>query len=153
MAQPVNAVTSLGYLVAGAVVMAKHRNGDPERRRAVLGYSSLLVLVGLGSVAFHGPQPPGARAMHDLPIPALLAVAIGTPALRARRGSVPLPGWTRRRSWTLAVTMVAGFSAYAAGRTGAPTCDPDSPVQFHGGWHMLSAASFVTIADIIHERA
>lgn len=138
--------------MAGAVVMARYRHGHPVRRGAVIGYSSVLALVGLGSVAFHGPQPPGARAMHDVPIPALVALAIGTPVLRARRGSVPLPGWTRRRGGRPAMTSVAGLSAYAAGRTGAPTCDPDSPVQFRGVWHMLSAANSVTIANIIHGR-
>ena len=152
VAQPVNTVTSLGYVVAGAVVMARHHQGDPGRLRQVRLYSSMLALVGLGSVAFHGPQPPGARAMHDLPIPALLALAIGTPLVRARRGEPALPGWTRRRGGTLAMTTVAGLATYAGGRTGAPTCDPDSPIQLHGAWHLLSASNFVRVADIIYGR-
>lgn len=152
IAQPVNAASSLGYVVAGAVVMARYHQGDAARRRQVRLYSSALALVGLGSVAFHGPQPPGARAMHDLPIPALLALSVGTPLVRARRGEVPLPGLTRRRGLTIAATTVVGLSTYAGGRTGAPTCDPESPIQLHGVWHLLSAANFVRVADIIYGR-
>lgn len=152
VAQPVNTITSLGYVVAGAVVMARHHRGDPGRRRQVRLYSSMLALVGVGSVAFHGPQPPGARAMHDLPIPALLVLAIGTPLVRARRGDAALPGWTRRRGGMLAITTAAGLSSYAGGRTGAPTCDPDSPIQLHGAWHLLSASNFANVADIIYGR-
>lgn len=90
--------------------------------------------------------------MHDLPIPALLVLAIGTPLVRARRGEAALPGWSRRRGLALAATTAAGLSTYAGGRTGAPTCDPESPIQLHGVWHLLSAANFVRVADIIYGR-
>jgi hypothetical protein len=112
----------------------------------------MLALVGAGSVAFHGPQPSGARAMHDVPIPLLLGLAIGTPLVRRGRGRTPLPGWSRRHGATLAGTAVAAGLAYAGGRTGAPTCDPDSPLQLHGAWHVLSAAGFVVVADILYRE-
>jgi hypothetical protein len=153
LAQPVNALTSLAFVVAGGVVLGRTWQPARARRGEVLAYSAMLALVGAGSVAFHGPQPPGARAMHDLPIPLLLALAIGTPGVRWRRGRPPLPGWGARRGATLAGTALAAGLAYAGGRTGAPTCDPDSPLQLHGAWHVLTAVGFITVADILYREA
>lgn len=152
LAQPVNALTSLAFVGAAGVVLARTWRPAQDRRGEVAAYSAILALVGLGSVAFHGPQPPGARAMHDVPIPVLLGLAVGTPLVRRRRGQPPLPGWDRRRGAVLATTVVAALAAYAGGRTGAPTCDPDSPLQLHGAWHALSAAGFVTVADIVYRE-
>lgn len=150
LAQPVNALTSLAFVGAAAVVLARSWQPARDRRGEALAYSALLALVGAGSVAFHGPQPPGARAMHDWPIPVLLGLAAGTPLARGVRGHVPLPGWSRRRGAVLGATGLAAGMAYAGGRTGAPTCHPDSPVQLHGAWHILAALGFVTVADILY---
>jgi hypothetical protein len=153
LAQPVNALTSLAFVAAGGVVLARTWQPARDRRGELLAYSAMLALVGAGSVAFHGPQPPGARVMHDLPIPLLLGLAIGTPGIRRQRGHAPLPGWSARRGGTLAGTALAAGLAYAGGRTGAPTCDPDSPIQLHGAWHVLAAVGFVTVADILYREA
>jgi hypothetical protein len=150
LAQPVNALTSLAFVGAAGVVLARTWRPAEERRGEVVAYAAVLALVGAGSVAFHGPQPPGAQAMHDLPIPILVAAALGTPLVRSSRGLDLLPGWSRRRGATLAATAVAALAAYAGGRTGAPTCRPDSPLQLHAAWHALSAAGFVTVADILY---
>jgi hypothetical protein len=150
LAQPVNALSSLAFVGAAGVVLARTWQPAWDRRGEVLAFSALLSLVGAGSVAFHGPQPPGARLMHDVPIPVLIGLALGTPLVRSRGGLDPMPGWSRRRGATLATTVVAALCAYAGGRTGAPTCDPDSPLQLHGAWHVLSAAGFVTVADILY---
>ena len=153
VAQPVNTATSLAYVAAAAVTLARYPGGDPAQRRHVRLFSAVLALVGLGSAAFHGPQPPGAKALHDLPIAALLTLMLGAPALRAHRGDEPLPGWTRRRGWGLAAGTLAGLAAYRGGRTGARTCDPDSLIQLHGAWHVLSAATLVAAADILDGTA
>jgi hypothetical protein len=150
LAQPVNALTSLSFVGAAAVVLARAWRPARHRRGEVVAYGTVLAMVGAGSVAFHGPQPPGARAMHDVPIPVLIGLAAGTPLVRARRGLDPVPGWTRGRGGVLAATVVAALSAYVGGRSGAPTCDPDSPLQLHGAWHVLCAAGFVTVADILY---
>ncbi|MCU0263415.1 MAG: ceramidase [Candidatus Nanopelagicales bacterium] len=150
LAQPVNALTSLAFVGAAGVVLARTCRPAEGRRGEVAAYSAVLALVGAGSVAFHGPQPPGARVMHDLPIPVLIAMGLGTPLIRSRRGLDPLPGWNPRRGAHLAATAVAAVAAYAGGRTGAPTCDPDSPLQLHGVWHVLCAAGFITVADILY---
>ena len=67
LAQPVNALTSLAYVVVGFLVIAR---AWVSRRplAAALVYGICLVGVGLGSVLFHGPQPDGSRVLHDLPI-------------------------------------------------------------------------------------
>ncbi len=68
LAQPLNASTSLAYAVVGLVVLAVswRQRGRPDAPTVV--FAILLTGVGLGSVAFHGPQPIGARFMHDAPI-------------------------------------------------------------------------------------
>ena len=149
LAQPVNALTSLAFVGAAGLVLARC-GGPGARRREVVAYSTMLALVGAGSVAFHGPQPPGAKAMHDLPIPMLLALAVGTPLLRSSRGNVPAPGWSTRRGAALAGVAGAAGLAYAGGRTGTRTCDPDSLLQLHGAWHILAALGFVVVADIVY---
>ena len=152
VAQPVNTVTSLGYVLAGGIVLATARGRGELPARAAMAYSGLLGLVGLGSVAFHGPQPPGARLMHDAPIPVLLLAAVATPTARVRRGVPALPGWSRRRGGVLVGLSAAAAAAYLGGRTDAHTCDPDSMVQLHGAWHLLSAATFVVLARALFEE-
>jgi hypothetical protein len=67
LAQPVNALSSLSYSLIGiAIAVSAVRS-----KRFVGGsivYAGCLVAVGLGSVAFHGPQLSGSQLMHDLPI-------------------------------------------------------------------------------------
>jgi hypothetical protein len=88
--------------------------------------------------------------MHDIPIPVLLGLTVATPAVRGARGRELLPGWTSRRGAGLAVNAAAAGLAYAGGRTGARTCDPDSPLQLHGAWHVLAASGFVIVAEILY---
>jgi len=75
LAQPVNALTSLAYVVVGGITLGiavRHRHPSLE----TWVFAVLLAAVGLGSVAFHGPQPGGARVMHDLPILLLVVFII-----------------------------------------------------------------------------
>lgn len=153
LAQPVNAVTSAAYCAAGWVVVARCRERAADRRPEVGTYALLLGLVGVGSVAYHGPQVRGSTALHDWPIPTLLGVVAVTPLARRRGGRTALPGWTRPRAARLAAVWAMAGVAYATGRTGSPACDPDSPIQLHGAWHLLSAAAFVQIADILYREA
>ena len=191
LAQPVNALTSVGYVLIGAVVMARATRLRTRRAEALL-FGVLLIGVGVGSVLFHGPQPAGSKAMHDLPI--LLVgvlmlvhdVALLRPSVRALRVFAVIapvvallglafppvvPGATavvlvavvvlelvvqRRRARPVARSVelrsylvmsalaAAGGLSYALGRTGAPLCDPDSVVQPHGLWHLLSGLVFAT---------
>jgi hypothetical protein len=67
LAQPVNALTSLAYVVTGAVVIATARRRHRPFVSATV-FGSCLIAVGIGSALFHGPQPAGSRLLHDLPI-------------------------------------------------------------------------------------
>jgi hypothetical protein len=130
LAQPVLAITSLAYVVAGLAVLCW-----AIRVRALLAGAAAvaLVAVGAGSFAYHGPQPSWAELAHDWPI---VVVALVYAAGLARSGR-------RHRSvWIAAAGVFAlGLAAYAAGRTGSPLCRPDSLWQYHGAWHVLSAAA------------
>ena len=52
------------------------------------------------------------------------------------------------RAHRLAEGLMAGaLVAYLAGRTGAPTCRPDSWIQPHGMWHTLTGAAMAAWAN------
>lgn len=71
LVQPINALTSFAYVAVGLAIalVAAGRSSRPVDSYV---YAACVAAVGLGSVAFHGPQPEGSRFMHDLPI--LIAV-------------------------------------------------------------------------------
>lgn len=67
LVQPVNALTSLAYVGVGiAIAVVAVRRLDRPLHSLV--YAAAVAAIGMGSVAFHGPQPAGSRVMHDLPI-------------------------------------------------------------------------------------
>lgn len=149
IAQPVNTATSAAFVVA-AGILAVQAGRQRSHRAGLLTYSAVLALVGAGSIAFHGPQPRGAQQLHDWPIAGLLALTVATPAVRAVRGRSALPGLSGRRAARLLATGVAAAACWAGGRTGSPACDPDSPLQLHGCWHVLAAAGFMQAADVLY---
>jgi hypothetical protein len=66
-----------------------------------------------------------------------LAVAAGEVGARGRRA-----GWSprQRAAWRAGVAALAvGAACWWLGRTGGPLCDPDSPLQPHAAWHLLTA--------------
>jgi hypothetical protein len=130
LAQPILAVTSLAYVAVGVAVLIW-----AMRIRAPLAAAAgvALVAVGAGSFAFHGPQPSWAEFAHNAPIFAAGAVYVAGLA-RSVRGE--------RSVWLTAAAIFAlGVAAYAAGRSGSPLCRPDSVWQYHGAWHILTAAA------------
>ncbi len=191
-AQPVNAITSLAYVgvgiaIAVAIVARRLRSGRIES----IVYAVCLAAIGVGSVAFHGPQPAGSRLMHDLPIlvtamfmvlhdlgllvrrfpPLLPTLAVATAivlgvSLASADAGVALTGvalialivvevviYRRRlrrsservqRAFYGAIVGVALFAglSWVLGRTDSPVCEPDSILQAHGLWHLLSATLF-----------
>lgn len=65
-----------------------------------------------------------------------VAVARSPRRLASLRGLVRAPA-----VWILGGMVLAiGAALNALGRTDAPLCDPDSLVQLHGAWHVLTAA-------------
>lgn len=78
---------------------------------------------------------------------ALSALLAGS-ALVAEVSARRLARGDTARAHRLAEALMAGaLVAYVAGRTGAPTCRPDSWIQPHGLWHTLSGAAMAAWAD------
>jgi hypothetical protein len=191
IAQPVNTVSSLAYVLVGAWVVGRGLR-DTSRRWLLIIFGSALVAEGVGSVLFHGPQWPGSGWVHDAALVAVIgfiplydlalirrwslgpfvrfyaalvalagivlvllpdatnvltgvlaAAALGFEAALYRfRPEVARPRGDRGREiayWGAIVLLAAALAANLLGRTGAPLCDPDSLLQGHALWHILSA--------------
>ncbi|MCT7661909.1 hypothetical protein [Mycobacterium deserti] len=139
LAQPVLALTSVAYVAAGILVLFFQ-----GRARTWLTWAVGLALVGVGvgSFAYHGPQPSWAGLAHDLPIAVLAAVWVAGLAITWRRHV--------RSAWVAPLLICAlGLAAYVAGRSGSSLCRPDSLWQYHGAWHILSAAAALGVARAI----
>jgi hypothetical protein len=125
LAQPVNSLSSLAYVVAAIVVVRR----DP--RHGVLALA--LGAVGLGSFLYHGPMPGGAGFVHDGSL-VVLAAALVHAAWRRHLRRPPIAA--------LVVGAVA-VTLYTLTRTGAALCRPESVLQGHAGWHVLTATALV----------
>jgi hypothetical protein len=121
LAQPVNSVSSLAYVVAGAWVL---RRGGPAVPAVALA------AVGVGSLLYHGPMPPAAGIVHD---GSIVALALAVAVLAWRR-------WLPRPGAAAVLALVAGVAVNLLTRTGAPLCRPESVLQGHAAWHVLTAA-------------
>lgn len=131
VAQPVNTVTSIAYLVAAG-------RSWRVARMSVLGRAVCLTLAvnGLGSMGFHGPGDKVSHLVHDVSLWAMVtAVAADIADTAFRR-----PGLLRKLVGPL-TTLGLGALINARSRTGRPWCRPDSLLQGHAVWHLLSAAS------------
>ena len=87
LAQPANAVSSLAYGAVGAWLL--RRPAAPAGRRpALLAGGGALIGVGVGSFAYHGPQPGWAPLAHDGSVLGLAAVMIADNVGLLARGGV-----------------------------------------------------------------
>lgn len=189
--QPVNTVSSLAYVVAGATTLGRAERGPVRTRRGGRAIGWSLVAVGLGSVAYHGPGGVLGRWLHDASLLAMAGVVAATDLAEAR-GSSPEPavlaatcvaaGALAHPRTSAVAQAVAGGAAAAfevhrhaslrgsaatadrarassaatlgsigvllqvQGRTGEPWCRPDSRLQAHAAWHVLSAAALAARA-------
>ena len=158
LGQPVNTITSLGFVVAGLI--AYGRGARPPT-------ATLIAAVGVGSVVFHGPMPPWAEFVHDLTIgwmlvwviliemkwlrwwlPTFLAVglvmlvpAIADPSQAVLSGAAIILILRRRQGYLAIGLLATGALVGTLSRTGWPWCRPDSVWQGHGLWHLASAAA------------
>jgi hypothetical protein len=140
--QPVNAATSLAYLAAAAGLTVPARRSNGVHRAALGWYAASLAAAGVGSVAYHGPQPWWAGKVHDASIAASLAGAV---LVAGTAQPATLPPLRRQLRIVLPLAGLSGL-AYGAGRSESRWCDPDSRLQLHGLWHLLSAASALGLA-------
>jgi hypothetical protein len=75
IAQPFNTWSSLAYVVAGALVIARRKAWDLDGSAVVFG--GIVVAVGIGSVAFHAAADGPARWLHDTSLLTALAFIAG----------------------------------------------------------------------------
>lgn len=194
LAQPVNTLSSLTYIVAGAVLLRRGFAARSTERVVLAVYGLTVIAVGFGSMTFHGPMPSWGRFAHDLSIAAVLAFVIGYDVALVRgaglRGALGgcgvllgacalvlavRPDSSNALDSVLVVAAViaevavarspkrvaaahglvrepgvwflggaalsVGAALNALGRTDALLCDPDSLVQLHSVWHVLTAGA------------
>ena len=143
IAQPVNTVSALAYVAAGAWLAGRGlRPGDgrpgPDRRSVAFGLA--VAAAGVGSVDYHGPGSPAARFLHDGGLYAVVGLVAWHEVAR-RVGRVRLPPRGRVAYRVALAATAAGAACWWAGRTASPWCDPDSLFQGHAAWHLLTAAA------------
>jgi hypothetical protein len=134
VAQPVNTASALAYLAVGAWLAGR---GRPR-------VGLVVAAAGVGSVDYHGLGSPGAHLLHDASLYAVVGLVAWREVARRARRERPVNRAAYRAA--LAVTA-AGLACWLAGRTGSPLCDPDSPLQGHAAWHLLSAAALALWAE------
>jgi len=76
LAQPVNALTSGAYALIGVWLVVRAWRGPRATRWLQVVYAVTLMVVGIGSIAFHGPQPGWAKLVHDAPIATALVFVL-----------------------------------------------------------------------------
>jgi hypothetical protein len=124
VAQPVNAASSLAFVVAGAAMVAgADRVGGADRAagpgaEAAVGWAA--VAAGLGSVAYHGPGTGAGRYVHDATLVGLLATVVvadlgritGRPTPRGVLAAVPVLALAAAvPRWSLQTQAVVGVAA------------------------------------------
>jgi Ceramidase len=75
IAQPTNTWTSVAYVVAGALIIARRRAWRLQRSALIFGL--LVITVGAGSVAFHATEDSPGHWLHDISIVGLVAFITG----------------------------------------------------------------------------
>jgi len=106
LAQPVNAWSSLAFLVAGAWVLTLAL-GAGARRAELAVYGLAVASNAVGGLLFHGWQWSGARWIHDVAILSVLVfIAAFGAARRLNRGT----GWTMR-AFGLALAVLGALLA------------------------------------------
>jgi hypothetical protein len=142
LAQPVNAVTSLAYAAASLAVLRRLAKKPAPARLLLTAQSVALLAASAGSVSYHGIQHKYAQRWHDVSM-AIAVVATGLVVIHGVTRHDLSPARIRR----LLLLAVAAVAAYGGGRTESPLCRPDSILQLHAMWHVLSASVSVVAAD------
>lgn len=136
--QPVNTLTALAYVLAGAWLLWRAREAAVPW--VVWGYAGVVAAVGVGSVLFHGVGGATASWLHDASV-VLAATGVVAVLLVAWR-------YRRRGAYRLLGAAAVAFAAAAPfqlfGRTGGPLC-ADGVVPAHGLWHVLTAVSLAAV--------
>jgi hypothetical protein len=103
LAQPVNTLSSLAYLLVGLWILGLARR-SPVRRVELAVFGVAVALNAVGGLAFHGVQSWGARWVHDVAILAVLGFVVAFGAARILE---------RSTRWTL-MAFAIGLTALCA---------------------------------------
>lgn len=164
LGQPINALTTLGFVVAGLVIIV--------RRGEMRWIGSGLIATGVGSFLFHGPMPPGNEWAHDMTLAWLVTMVAGWGTRWERYSRLPallgigtlfalVPVVADPFAAVMTVVAVISVlrldrSAAAVaplvllalvavfgrlGATGGRLCDPESLFQPHAVWHLGAATA------------
>ena len=150
IAQPVNTASALAYVAVGAWLVGRGlrtgADGPPGRSRGrTVGFGLAVAAAGIGSVDFHGPGSNAARLLHDGGLYAVAGFVAWTEL--ARRAGRPRRPPGRQVAYRVALAATAaGAACWWLGRTASPWCDPDSLLQGHAAWHLLTAAALAAWA-------
>jgi hypothetical protein len=142
IAQPVNTLTSAAYGVASLPVWLAARRSTGLLRIELHTYAGALLAVMAGSAQFHARAPGSSHRLHDGSQYA--AVSLGSLLLLPTAGTL---ADTRAGRRFLLAAATAG-TAYAGGRSSSRFCRPESPLQLHGLWHVLSAGAAALVAFV-----
>lgn len=126
LAQPVNTVSSLAYMLVGLWVLGLSTR-SPGRRVELAVFGVAVAMNAAGGLAFHGVQMRGARWVHDVAILAVLGFVVAFGAARLLGRSTP---WTMAvfgaglatlgvviAAWPATVQGISGVLAVTAGVT------------------------------------
>ena len=164
LGQPINALTTLGFVAAGIIVLVRRR----DMRWIGIG----LIATGTGSFLFHGPMPPGNEWAHDMTLTWLVTMVAGWGTRWERFSRLPALGVISvlfavfpviadpfavvmtlvavitilRRDHSAATTapllLLAAVAVFGRlGATGGPLCEPSSLFQPHAVWHLGAATA------------
>ncbi|MGH8984235.1 MAG: hypothetical protein ACRDY6_10230 [Acidimicrobiia bacterium] len=141
LAQPVNALSSLAYVAVGAELMGRawHQRSRGWSSVALAAFGALVAAEGVGSVGFHGPGDSVSHSLHDAALGATLAFVAATEVVALVRR--PRRRRTRRQFAIAAALLATATVVNLLSRTGDPLCRPDSLLQGHAAWHVLTAAA------------
>ena len=145
IAQPVNTLTSAAYGLASLPVLCAARRSTGLLRIELHAYAGALVAIMAGSAQFHARGPGPSHRLHDGSLYA--AVSLGSLLLLPAAGTL---ADTRAGRRSLLAAATAG-AAYACGRSSSRLCRPDSLWQFHGLWHVVSAAAAALVAFVARD--
>lgn len=147
LTQPANAISCLAFVAVGSWVLLGVRQ-DRAGRGGLIAGGIALIGTGLGSLAYHGPQPGWAHLAHDGSALVLAVVVVGRTIWQ-----LVSPTTRSQVLGTLKSVLpwaALALSAYVAGRSGSPLCRPATIWQPHAAWHVLCA---VTIGAVLRMRS
>jgi hypothetical protein len=153
LAEPINALSNIAFLIAALVGLQLVLWRPPEERSADQFLLPVLVLfIGLGSLAFHLYADEGTSLADVVPIALFMLVYLGFALNRFL--AVP-PGWT--------VLLVIGFAAIVAitmqvkcgeGAIGFPGADMQGVKPCLNGslFYLPALAALIVVGLVLHER-